>query len=242
MPTAHAIIGNRIRQIRKYYKLSQAKFAQRIGVSQRFISDLERGTVRPPEPLLLAIEYIYQFRREWVITGDEPMHIEGSHPAIIPEGWIIQKSPSPSERKILNGVVEILESGNKTFTDAFEHNVLAFLQGVRAAKEKRRYPRVTLSLPVDFEIMDEPQARGIVLDASQMGLLIQSSHNMPIGKKISLKVLFSKNTGPENFRTTAEIVWKEKRRLDDSEAWQYGVKLVEVLDEGHLKLESMLQG
>jgi hypothetical protein len=36
-------------------------------------------------------------------------------------------------------------------------------------------------------------------------------------------------------------MWKDKRRLEDAEQFHYGVKLIEVLDEGHAKLESLLR-
>jgi hypothetical protein len=64
---------------------------------------------------------------------------------------------------------------------------------------------------------------------------------MPVGEKVNLKISLPKNTGSEDFRAKAEIMWKDKRRLDDTEQFQYGVKLIEVLNEGHAKLESLFR-
>jgi hypothetical protein len=64
---------------------------------------------------------------------------------------------------------------------------------------------------------------------------------MPIGEKINLKISLPKNAGSEGFRAKAEIMWKDKRRLDDAEQFHYGVKLIEVLNEGHAKLESLFR-
>ena len=65
---------------------------------------------------------------------------------------------------------------------------------------------------------------------------------MPVGEKINLKISLPENASSEGFRAKAEIMWKNKRRLEDAEHFQYGVKLIEVLDEGHAKLESLLRG
>ena len=64
---------------------------------------------------------------------------------------------------------------------------------------------------------------------------------MPVGDKINLKISLPENAGSEGFRAKAEIMWKDKRRLDDAEQFQYGVKLIEVLNEEHAKLESLLR-
>jgi transcriptional regulator with XRE-family HTH domain len=151
----------------------------------------------------------------------------------------------PDTKKLLDNVKEILESENKDIVNALTSNIKAFMGAVRAAKEKRRYHRFLLNIPVDVKILENQEARlgiqpGIVLNASQMGLLIQSTHDMPIGKRINLEVLIAKNTDAESFRTTAEIMWKDKRSLNGTDAWHYGVKLIEVLNEGHAKLESLL--
>jgi len=63
-------IGNRISQIRDKYGLSQKKFADIIGISRSFLSELEAGITKPSMPILLAIEYKYKYRLEWIITGD----------------------------------------------------------------------------------------------------------------------------------------------------------------------------
>ncbi len=63
-------IGNRITQIRNKNNLSQLRFSQIIGISRSFLSELEGGITKPSIPILLAIEYRFGFKHEWIITGD----------------------------------------------------------------------------------------------------------------------------------------------------------------------------
>jgi hypothetical protein len=50
------------------------------------------------------------------------------------------------------------------------------------------------------------------------------------------------NASAGTFRGKGEIIWKGKKRLDGSDEYQYGIKLLEVLDEGHVKLELLIRG
>ena len=109
--------------------------------------------------------------------------------------------------------------------------------------EKRTYPRTLISLPVDFRMIDEPNvAPGLVINASEAGLLIQTFNEMSIGKRISIKVLFPKGTEFENFRGEAEIIWKDIYWWEDWEAYQYGLKFIKILSKDNLKLKLLLCG
>jgi transcriptional regulator with XRE-family HTH domain len=112
-----------------------------------------------------------------------------------------------------------------------------------AAKERRSYPRISLTVPVEFQITDQPESRsGAVINGSQMGFLIQTSHDMPVGSRIHLNVMLPEWVGKDPFRASAEILWKDKRQLDDASEYQYGMKFLEVLNEGHAKLEALING
>jgi len=72
-------IGNRIGQIRNKKGLSQLRFAQIIGISRSFLSELEGGITKPSMPILLAIEYKFDVSYEWIMTGDGSMDRPGSY-------------------------------------------------------------------------------------------------------------------------------------------------------------------
>jgi len=55
-------------------------------------------------------------------------------------------------------------------------------------KEKRKHPRVLISLPLIFQINEnEGVHTGLTVDASESGLLIQSFKDMPIGTRLISK-------------------------------------------------------
>jgi len=108
-------------------------------------------------------------------------------------------------------------------------------------KEKREYPRVLVNLPIDFRMTDEPNAgQGMAINASETGLLFQTFNDMPIGKRMNIKVSFRKGTEFEDLRAEAEIIWKDVYFWDDWEGYQYGLKFVQISNEDYSKLNQLL--
>jgi transcriptional regulator with XRE-family HTH domain len=143
----------------------------------------------------------------------------------------------PEDRKVVEDVIEILKSKKTDIVNALIGNIKVFKDAIKGPKEKRAYSRSLLTVPVDFQIIDEPGIQsGLVINGSKMGLLIQTPHDIPVGKKLDLRVSMGKDVEVETFRTKGEVIWKDKRRVDDTEEYQYGVKLFEVLNEKYLKL------
>lgn len=64
------MIGERIKQIRKEQKISQTKFAAEFGISQAYVSKIEKGTENPSDTLLKFISYKYCISFEWLKTGE----------------------------------------------------------------------------------------------------------------------------------------------------------------------------
>lgn len=63
-------IGRRIRELRGFY-LTQSAFADRIGVTQSYLSALERGIKEPGAAVLLAIKREFGKSVDWLLTGEE---------------------------------------------------------------------------------------------------------------------------------------------------------------------------
>jgi transcriptional regulator with XRE-family HTH domain len=62
-------IGRRIRELRGF-EMTQADFANRIGVSQGYLSALENGKKEPGAAVLLAIRKEFGKSVDWLLTGD----------------------------------------------------------------------------------------------------------------------------------------------------------------------------
>jgi len=110
-------------------------------------------------------------------------------------------------------------------------------------RERRKYPRSMMDLPLEYRMKNLPQAHGgLVVNASEEGLLIHSIKDMPIGLKLNIIVLFPKGFELTNFEVSAEIIWKDFHVYGNSEGFQYGLKIIQIVDEEHSKLKQLLNG
>ena len=66
----HAL-GRRIRELRGF-DMKQAEFAARIGVTQGYLSELERGEKEPGAGVLLAISEEFSRSVDWLLKGESP--------------------------------------------------------------------------------------------------------------------------------------------------------------------------
>jgi hypothetical protein len=116
-------------------------------------------------------------------------------------------------------------------------------------RERRRYPRFLIDLPLEYRDMDNSHARGgIVVNASETGFLIESGKDIPIGTELNIAVLYLKGFELANFKVTAKIVWKEPYWKEDWKGdtywkgYQYGLEFIQILDEDRRKLSFLLRG
>ncbi|MEK5024532.1 helix-turn-helix domain-containing protein [Paenibacillus sp. FSL M7-1046] len=64
-------IGERIKQIRKLYSMSQATFASHIGISQGTLSEIERGKFHPSVETVISISKEMGVKTDWLLRGDK---------------------------------------------------------------------------------------------------------------------------------------------------------------------------
>lgn len=70
------MISQRIRLIRRQFKLSQQEFGKRLGVSRDVIGNLEYGRVEPKEPFIDLLCAVFSINKDWLLTGvGEPADI-----------------------------------------------------------------------------------------------------------------------------------------------------------------------
>ncbi|MDP3016145.1 MAG: PilZ domain-containing protein [Deltaproteobacteria bacterium] len=113
----------------------------------------------------------------------------------------------------------------------------------KSMKDRRKSQRMILDLPLEYHVMDVPYAHGgLVVNASELGLLVQSVKNLPIGTKLNIAVLFPKGFELANFEVLAEILWKDLHWEEDWEGYQYGLRFLQILDNEYWKLKQVLSG
>ena len=62
-------ISDKIREIRKYYGMSQAEFARKLGTTRANYSNIENGYVRPTQMLINCLSAMYGLSETW-LTDD----------------------------------------------------------------------------------------------------------------------------------------------------------------------------
>lgn len=115
------------------------------------------------------------------------------------------------------------------------------MAGLMESGEKRKFPRVVMELPLEYQVLDAPYAHGgLVANASETGLLILSVKSIPVGTKLNIAVMFPKEFQLSNFKVSAEIIWKEIHLKEDWEGYKYGLKFIGLFDEDQWKLKNLL--
>ena len=117
------------------------------------------------------------------------------------------------------------------------------MEGSFNNKERRRYPRFSIDLPLEYREMGDSCLRGaIVVNASEGGFLIESPRDIPVGTELSITVLYPMGCELANFKVTAKIVRKEPYWKKGWKGYQYGLELIQILDEDRWKLSVLLGG
>ncbi len=114
-------------------------------------------------------------------------------------------------------------------------------------RERRRYPRVVINLPLVYQEKDGSCLRGgIAVNAGEGGSCIESTRDIPVGTELSVTVVFSKEFESANFKAEAKIVWKGPCWKGDWkgnkywEGYQYGLEFIQISDEDRWKLKYLL--
>ena len=81
-----------------------------------------------------------------------------------------------------------------------------------------------------------------MVNASEVGLLIQSIRNIPVGEKLVTVILFPKGFELASLEVLGEVVWKDIHHEDDWEGFHYGLNFIDILEEDRNKLKRVLTG
>ncbi len=107
--------------------------------------------------------------------------------------------------------------------------------------EKRKYPRFTVDLPVEYYRVEPSIATaGRVVDISVGGLLIYFPEQMEIGQRLSLKLFLSVGSKLITIDLLSEVAWVEMRLEGDWGDYRTGVKFIDISPGDIAKLNNFL--
>ena len=110
-------------------------------------------------------------------------------------------------------------------------------------KEKRRAPRYSVDLPLEYRMGGKSSLHGaLTVNMSELGLLIISLKDMPVGTNLKIGVLFPKGFQLANFEAIGEIVWKDPFWDGDWRGYQYGIRFLRMRERDQWELKPLLRG
>ena len=108
--------------------------------------------------------------------------------------------------------------------------------------EKRRHPRFSVDLPVEYSRADLFADQGRAINASEGGLLLYLPEQMEIGTHLKLKLFFTIGSDLNAVETLVEVVWVDVHLEKDWGDYRTGVRFAEISTEDMGKLKSFLRG
>ncbi len=95
--------GDRVRQLRKHFKLTQEVFSEAIGMTAGNVSKIEKNEVSPTNSFLNAIKIRFSCNPNWIKTGEGEMFIT-------PEEYIADGIKFLGVQKYGQGLLKILKN------------------------------------------------------------------------------------------------------------------------------------
>jgi c-di-GMP-binding flagellar brake protein YcgR len=106
--------------------------------------------------------------------------------------------------------------------------------------EKRKHPRFSVNLPVEYSRTDLFVEQGRAINASEGGLLLHLPEQVGMGNHLRLKLFFTMGSDLNAIETVVEVVWVDMHLEKDRGDYRTGVRFVEISTEDVGKLKNFL--
>jgi len=103
--------------------------------------------------------------------------------------------------------------------------------------EKRRYPRFSVDLPVEYTRRDLVAKHGRVINASEGGLLVYFPEQMEIGQHLRLKLFFTSGSELNMMEIVNQVVRMDVQMGKDWGDYRTGVEFVDISLEDQCTLK-----
>jgi len=107
--------------------------------------------------------------------------------------------------------------------------------------EKRKHPRFSVDLPVEYSRTERVLEQGRAINASQGGLLLHLPEQMELGMQLKLKLFFAMGSELNAIETVVEVVWADMHLERDRGDYRTGVRFVDISAEDVEKLQVFLR-
>lgn len=110
------------------------------------------------------------------------------------------------------------------------------------AIEKRRHPRFSVELPLDYARVDGKQTLGgMVANASEGGLLVYLPERIEIGTLLKIEIFYVRGLELDTIKAVVRVVWSD---LAARESWgehRYGMQFENIDEMDFNRLVTLLK-
>jgi c-di-GMP-binding flagellar brake protein YcgR len=108
--------------------------------------------------------------------------------------------------------------------------------------EKRRHPRFTVDLPLEYYRVDSPVPEtGRAVNASEGGLLVYFPEEVKVGDRLRLRLFFSIGSDLNTIEMVVQIAWVDLHLGKEWGDYRSGVRFIDISPEDLNKLKTFLR-
>lgn len=107
--------------------------------------------------------------------------------------------------------------------------------------ERRKDPRFSLELPMDYSVESVDRYGGVAANASKGGLLVYLPEAIVVGTSLRIEILFAKESELNSITAIAKVVWSDMAPREIWGEYRYGLEF-QSFQKGDLqKLKRLLK-
>ena len=103
----------------------------------------------------------------------------------------------------------------------------------------RQYPRVFVSLPIQYYINNHPLRYGHTYNLSPGGVMLNVPERLKIGEAIKLAIFFAPDAKLERVRANSQLVWVHETHSNGG--YRSGVKFIDLSASDKNKLQKFFE-
>lgn len=133
--------------------------------------------------------------------------------------------------------------GKQSFNGQYPLNDLSSRKKVGIlAIEKRRHPRYSVELPLDYvRVRGRETYGGIVANASEGGLLVYLPEVMKIGDALRIEIYFANGLELSSIKAIAKVVWYDMAAKESWGEHRYGLQFLSIEEKDLERLRNLLR-
>jgi c-di-GMP-binding flagellar brake protein YcgR len=110
------------------------------------------------------------------------------------------------------------------------------------AIEKRKYPRFSVELPLDYSRVDGKETfGGMVANASEGGLLVYLPDRIEIGSWLRIEIFYVRGLELDTIKAVAKVVWSDLAARESWGEYRYGLQFQSIDEKDFNRLTALLK-